>query len=41
MIEDVVVDDAGRYVCLASNSAGSERRIIELIVQGNVVIFLM
>ena len=34
MVEDVMVDDAGRYVCLASNNAGSERRIIELIVQG-------
>ena len=40
MVEDIVVDDAGRFVCLASNSAGSERRIIELIVHGEETVVL-
>ncbi|CAK8691082.1 unnamed protein product [Clavelina lepadiformis] len=32
VVENIDVDDAGRYVCLVSNAAGSARRIIELIV---------
>lgn len=35
LIEYTTEDDSGRYVCLVSNSAGSDRRIIELEVQGN------
>ena len=37
IIENVDIQDRGKFVCLVSNSAGSARRIIKLDVQGKQI----
>lgn len=34
LVENIQVQDSGRFVCLVSNGAGSARRIIQLNVEG-------
>ena len=36
LIENVDIDNRGRFVCLVSNAAGTARRVIKLDVQGNI-----